>query len=163
MVGLGLWVAAGAWLFAIQLMLALWDPLGTWQLPRIFKISITQVSRDTERRLTGQVLGLEGDKERDLTFAKDECAELEGEDETWVLQNYRADGNRPSHFRLTPARLVLEYPEPWMLLALWGISRLRRRERRMAQEELPKERKVWRDEFHQRSERFSQPKDPGAE
>ncbi len=159
--GLGTGLAVGVWLVVVQFMLTVWDPLGTWQAPGLSKATITQISRDTQGRFTGQVLALEGERPQEFAFSKAECAELEVDEELWVLHNYRTHGNRPGEFRLTPLRLLLEYPEPWMALALWGILRLRRR---LAKEALPpagSEPKVWRDDFHQRAQRFSVPKEPG--
>ena len=160
--GLGAWVAAGAWLVAVQVMLAVWDPMGTWQLPRISKVTITLVARDEDKKITGEVLALEGGKSLYLLFSKQEAAELDVDDDVWVLHNYRLKGNRPGHFRLTPLRLLLEYPEPWMALALWGIWVLRKRQIRAAREIPNIERKVWRDDFHERSKRFAPPKETKA-
>lgn len=160
---LGVGIAAGAWVVAVQLMLAVWDPMGAWQLPRITHVTILQVSRDQDKKLTGEVLVQAGDRTPHYVFAKEEAAELEADDDVWVLHNYRIHGNRPGHFRLTPLRLLLEYPEPWMLLAGWGIWILRRWQRRAAKAALPLERKVWRDDFHQRSERFAPPRKPEGE
>lgn len=163
MAALGTGVVVGLWLTVVQVSLALWDPLGAWQAPGISHVTVTLVSRDQDHKLSGEVLVKEGGKTRELLFSVAEAAELEPDDEVWVLHNFRIHGNRPGHFLLTPSRLVLEYPEPWILLALWGISRLRKRQLRVAQEAPPRERTVWRDEFHQRSERFSPGKDSGKE
>ena len=159
--GLAIWVVVGLWLMIVQICLAVWDPMGAWQAPGIAKVTVTLVSRDPDNKLTGEVLVQVGGKSREFVFSVQEAAELEPDDEVWVLSNYRSHGIRPGHFLLTPGRLVLEYPEPWILLAFWGISRLRKRQLRLAQEAQPKERKVWRDDFHQRSERFA--KGPGRD
>lgn len=155
------WIALGAWLMLIQAFLALWDPLGHWHMPHLAKVSITQVSRDTDGKYTGQVLAKEGDKDRVLLMAVEEAARLDADDEVWVLDHYRAEGNRPSHYVATPLRLLLEYPEPSMLLALWLLTRVRRGQKAAqakALEPPPGGRKVWTDDFHQRAQRFA-PKD----
>lgn len=160
---LGLLAAAGTFLTVVLLLLAVMDPMGRWQAPGISRIEVTQVSRDMEGRITGQVLGTEAGQERAYLFSKEEALALEGEDEAWVLRHYRAEGSRPSHFRLTLGRLALEYPLPWVLLALAGIRALRRRQQAeaMAPVDESQPRKVWKDDFHQRAERFSAPKGPG--
>ena len=156
--GLGASVAVGTWLVGIQVMLALWDPMGSWQLPRISKVTVTQIARDEDQKITGEVVALEGDSLQSLDFSKAEAAEFEVDEDVWVLFGYRRKGNRPGHFRLSPTRLLMEYPEPWILLALWGIGRLRKAQIRAAREVPQGAPKVWRDDFYRRSERFAPPK-----
>lgn len=155
MAALACFLAAGAFVVMVQAMLTLWDPLGAWQRPRVFQASVVKVLHDDEGRITGEVLAQEGGQDRRLRFAKEEAATLEEDEDLWLLQHYRIGGNRPGHFRLTPLRVVVEYPEPWMALALWALLRLRRRQLQAAKAAEPRERKVWKDDFHQRSDRFS--------
>lgn len=158
---LGLLLAAGTFLQVVLVFLAVMDPLGRWQLPRVAAVEITQVSRDMDGRITGQVLGSEDGRDREYAFSKEEAFELEGRDAAWVLFHYRAEGTRPTHFRLTPQRLLLEYPAPWVALALWGVLRLRRRQAEAAQApaDPTRPRKVWRDEYHSRAARFGPDKE----
>lgn len=159
---LGVALASGTFTTIVLVFLALFDPMGGWQAPRITHAAITQVCRDTDGRITGQVLGEEEGRDRAYFFSREEALALEGKDEAWVLYHYRSEGTRPSHFRLTPWRLALEYPFPWMALVAWGLWRLRRRQ--VAEAQAPRDpalpRKVWKDEFHARADRFAAPKPP---
>ncbi len=166
MAALVAWAALSLWLILIQVFLAAWDPMGHWQRPGISKVTVTLVCRDTEGKLTGAVLAKEGENDRVLQMLKTEAAQLDADDEVWILAHYRADGNRPSHFRLTASRVLVEYPEPLMVLALWGFWRLRRQQKakEKAEAEAPRpNRKVWKDEFHARAQRFSKPEPPQGE
>ncbi len=159
---LGLWILAGliAWVLLVQGLLTLFSPFGNWQLPRIAEVTVTQVERDQAGKLTGNILATEGKRERVLRMAKEECADLEADMEVWILDNYFAKGPRPDQFRLTPWRLLMEYPEPLLALILWAIWRIRRSQVKEGQESPTRERTVWRDDFHTRAERFAVPKDP---
>ena len=98
---------------------------------------------------------------------KGERARLKAGDEIWILDNYYVTPTRPAQFRLTPWRILLEYPEPLALLALLGIRRLRRAQARArireAQEDAARPRTLLLDDFHARAERFKAPKDPGRD
>lgn len=159
----GLCLLAGVicWVLMVEGMMALFAPFGSWKLPGIAKVTVTQIEQDETGKLTGNVLVIEGERSRTLRMAKEECAELEADTEVWILDNYFANGPRPDQFRLSLLRLILEYPEPLLALILWAIWRLRRSQVQAAKavEENPvRERKVWRDEFHTRAERFTAPK-----
>jgi hypothetical protein len=80
----------------------------------------------------------------------------------WVLDNYYRSPLRPPQFRLTPQRLMLEFPEPLLILALLLIVRIRRAQAKAVkdEEEAPRERQLVKDDFHARAERFAKPMDP---
>ena len=161
---LGVIVAAGLWLQGVLVMLTVWDPLGTWQRPGLFRATVTRVDRDQEGKITGFVQAEVGDRDQELHFSKDEAASLERDDAPWVLQNYRIGGNRPGHFLFGPIRLLAEFPLPWVLLALWGLHRLRRGQVRVEAADLAapaQPRKVWKDDFHERADRFKAPPKDG--
>jgi hypothetical protein len=154
---IGWWTlaAAVAWIVSVQGFLVLMSPFGDWQVPAFARVVVTSVDRDPDSLLTDNVTAQQGDRERYLRMPKAECRQIRPQDEIWVLDNYFAGGLRPDHFRLTPLRLLLEFPEPLWLLAFWGIRRVRKAQGREKQEELERPRKVWKDEFHLRAERFA--------
>jgi hypothetical protein len=151
-----------AWLMAVQVLLVAFSPTGRWQWPGIAKATVLRIDWDPEtQRLTGGVLVREGVGERAFRMAVAEAAELEVDQEAWILHNYFADGLRPSAFRLGPLRLLLEYPLLVAGPALWGIRRLRRAQARAlqaARDAAPAPR-VWKDEFHLKAQRFANPGD----
>jgi len=159
----GLWTLVGliTWLVAIQIFIVLVTPFGTWQQPGIAKVTVKWVDRDPQSQYADNVIVLQGGMERSLSMLKAELKDLHLEDEIWILDNYYATATRPAQFRLTPLRLLLEYPEPLLVLALWGIWRIRRSQARDAKEDPNRPRTVLRDDFHARAERFAQPQDPG--
>lgn len=151
------WVVLSAWIIVVQLLFVCFEPKGHWQKPRIAKVAVTRVLRDQEGKLTGQVIVTEDDQEREMLLLPEECFRLTPGEEVWILDHYWADGIRPNQYRATPWRLMLEYPEPLMLLAALGIVILRRRQKaeaKAAAEAPNPNRKVWKDEFHTRAERF---------
>ena len=153
----GLWVlvASLGFVVLVQAMLVFFAPFGKWQMPGVSKVEIMLVERDEQGRITGKVQARRGGRERTLILAKGECLKIEAEEEVWILDNYYAGGARPDQFLLTPLRLLTEYPEPLLLLALLGIRRLRRAQIKAAKEVTDKPRAVWRDDFHLKAVRFS--------
>ncbi len=161
----GLWTIAGliAWLMSIQIFLVLVTPFGTWQRPDIARVTVTWIERDPQSTFTDNILVTQGGAERSLSMLKAERAGLSVGDEIWILDNYYVTATRPAQFRLTPLRLLLEYPEPLLLLALLAIWRLRRAQVREVQEDPARKRTVLRDDFHERAQRFKEPQAPGRD
>ncbi len=156
---IGLWAIAGliGFLVLVQGMLVAFAPFGAWQRPGLVKVAVTLVDKDEEGRITGKVWARQDGKGRTLRLTREEAASLAVEEEVWILENYYAGGARPDQFIFTPLRLLMEYPEPLLLLALWAARRLHRRQV-AAEKEVPDiPRKVWKDEFHQRAARFAEP------
>jgi hypothetical protein len=156
-------VLAGGWILAIQVLLVLFSPVGSWQVPRISHVVVLRIDKDPEKAFTDQVVVKQGDKERVLEMLKEEQAELHPEDELWILDNYYYTSLRPAQFRLTPLRLALEYPEPLILLALLCIRWIHRRRYGLAPEPVidpSKPRTRLQDDFHLRAERFAGPEPP---
>lgn len=159
---IGLWTVVGliVWLVAIQVFLVLVTPFGSWQRPGIAKVTVKWIDRDPQSQYADNIVVMQGGEERSLSMLKTERAELSLEDEIWILDNYYVTATRPAQFRLTPTRLILEYPEPLLILALICIWRLRRGLARDAKEDPARPRTVLRDDFHSRAQRFAVPQDP---
>ena len=89
-----------------------------------------------------------------IILSQDERKGLEVGDQLWVLDNYFRSTFRPQQFRLTPARLVVEFPEPLLILALALIFGMRKRQAKAvkAEADAPRARVVLKDDFHQRAE-----------
>jgi hypothetical protein len=155
-----LWALAGliGFLLSVHVFLMLAIPFGSFQAPGISRVTVVDVVSDFNNRYVDTVTVRSNGGERELSMLKAETEDLRADTEFWVLDNYYYNGMRPSQFRLTPQRLLLEYPEPLLLLAIWGIVRIRRSQARDRKEEvLTGDRKVYRDEFHLRSQRFAAP------
>jgi len=101
-------------------------------------------------------------EDRAIALMKSERQGLSVGDSFWVLDNYYRSPLRPPQFRLTPIRVLVEFPEPLLVLALLAIFRLRRARARAARvlAEAPRERIVLKDDFHARADRFKAPVEP---
>ncbi len=154
----GLWVlvASISFVVVVQAMLVSFAPFGHWQVPGLVKVEITNIERDEQGKITGRVLAQKEGRNHILILAKEECLKIEAEEEIWVLENYFTGGARPDQFLLTPQRLLMEYPEPLILLALLAIRWLRRAQIKAAKQIPDQPRTVWRDEFYTKAGRFSQ-------
>ena len=99
-------------------------------------------------------------QDRTIALQKSERKGLNVGDEFWVLDNYHRSTLRAPQFRLTPTRLLIEFPEPLLVLALLAIFRIRKAQAKAEQAQLaePGERVVLRDDFHERANRFADPK-----
>lgn len=154
---IGWWALVGAvgWIVCVQIFLVLMAPFGQWQLPSVARVTVTAIDRDPDSHLTDFVTVQQNGEERVLPMLKAECREFRPRDEIWILRNYYGGGLRPDQFRLTPLRLLLEYPEPLVALALWGIRRVRKAQARDRRKDLERPRTVWKDEFYLKAERFA--------
>ena len=158
LIGLGAMAGLIVWLMAVQLALVLLTPFGTWQKPGISKVRVIDVYRDAESQFTDFVTVERDGAERNLIMLKGECARLRADEEIWILDNYYVTTTRPAQFRLTPARLLLEYPEPLLILALFAIWRIRKSIAKAAIPDPNLKRTVLVDDFHTRAQRFAKPK-----
>jgi hypothetical protein len=161
-------VAAGGWVLVIQVLLVLFSPIGFWQMPSIAKVVVLRIDKDPEKNFTDRVVVKQGEKERDLEMLKEEQAALRPDDEIWILDNYYFTSLRPAQFRLTPLRLALEYPQPLILLAIFGIRWILRSGFGKPPEpavDPGKPRAQLKDEFYLRAQRFAEgpPADPGKQ
>lgn len=151
---------AGLWILVIQVLLVLFSPIGTWQVPKVAHVVVLRIERDPEKTFTDQLVVRQGEQERTLEMLKEEMAGLHPDDEFWILDNYFYTSLRPAQFRLTPLRLALEYPLPLMLLAAWAFGRILRSRWGLAPEPVldpDKPRQRLQDDFHHRAERFRPP------
>ena len=163
----GLWVLVGAicWLMAIQIFMVLLHSSGMWQRPGIACVTILEIDKDPQNIFTDDLLVQRGEKARAICMLKEECEDANVGDEIWILDNYYATPLRPSQFRLTLWRLLVEYPEPLLFLALLGIWRVRRAQAKAkALLEVPSRTcTTLQDDFHSRARRFAASKEPRCE
>lgn len=160
LLGLGVVVGLVGFLMTVQALLVALAP-GTWHWPAISKVTIQEIDQDPQSNFTDIRVKV-GEAERTISLRKEERAALSLDDEVWILDNYFVSRMRPPQFLLTPQRLLLEFPEPLLLLALLGIWRVRKAQAKAkAREQAPdRTRTVIRDDFHTRAQRFAAPKDP---
>jgi len=153
----GLWavVLAVLWVGTVQVFLLLMNPFCRWQGPGLAHVRVVRVDRDPQSQISDLVTVKEGERDRELTMLKAEAAELAAGDEIWVLDNYVADGLRPNQFRLTPLRILLEYPFLLLLPVAWGLWRVRRARVRAEAAPPPPVRRTFTDDFHLRAQRFA--------
>lgn len=158
---LGLLVAAVVWLMAVQAFLVVMAPVGHWQRPGIGRAMVVSKDSDPDSVFTDPVVLRREGRVQEARMLKAEAKALQREDELWVLDNYFVSPLRPEVFHLTPLRLLLEYPLPLLLGALWGIRRIRRDQARAAAVEADpaRPRRVLTDDFHTRANRFGKPRD----
>ena len=161
LIGLGALAGLIVWLMAVQTILVVLTPFGQWQAPAIGKVRVIDTYRDAESQFTDFVTVEARGEERNLIMLKGEAAKLQADEEIWVLDNYYVTTTRPAQFRLTPLRLLLEYPEPLLILALLGIWRLRKALAKAAIPDPHRKRTVLVDDFHARAQRFAQKGDSG--
>ena len=154
-----LWGLVGAvlWLTAVQLFLVALNPFCHLQTPRVAHLSVVSVDRNQDSAITDYVSAKQGDRNRVLVMSKAEAASLEPEEEVWILDAWYEDNLRPTQFRLTPQRILLEYP--WLLLlpAAFGLWRVRKARVLAEAEPPPPVRRTFTDDFHMRAQRFAKP------
>ncbi|HJW73495.1 MAG TPA: hypothetical protein VJ486_11755, partial [Geothrix sp.] len=154
---IGLWALVGTvlWITAVQLFLLALNPFCRLQRPGIAQVSVVSVDRDQDSQITDFVTVKVRDSEQVLRLAKQEAAELHRDDEVWILDAWYADGLRPTQFRLSLLRLLLEYPAMLLLPAAWGLW-LVHRARQKADAAPPQPvRRTFTDDFHLRAQRFA--------
>ena len=155
----GLWmlVAAVLWLTAVQVFLVALNPFCQLQRPRLTQLTVVSVDRNADSQITDYVTARQGEDERVLSMAKAEAADLHPEDEVWILDTWYADNLRPTQFRLTLLRLLLEYPSLLLLPAGLGFWRVRKAREKADAEPPPPVRRTFTDDFHLRAQRFAKP------
>ena len=154
-----LWTVIGlaAWLLAVQLAMIIFASKGQWQAPDFYQVTVVDVEKDTTNAFTRDVnVTIDGAQDT-LTLPKPDAAKLHPYDTLWILDNFYATPIRPAQFILTPGRVLSEYPEFTLLLALLILLRLRR-SRWGLHEPIPvpaAQRHVFRDTFHSRAQRHA--------
>ena len=157
----GLWTVVGAvlWITAVQFFLLALNPFCHLQRPGIAQVVVVSVDKDPNSQLTDFVTARQGDQERVLTMPKAEAGDLHPDDAFTVLDAWYADGLRPTQFRLTLERLLLEYPALLLLPAAWGLWWVRKARQKADAAPPPPVLRVFTDDFHLRAQRF----DKGAD
>lgn len=156
---IGLWALVGAvlWILMVQAFLLALNPFCHVQRPGLARVTVRSVDRDADSQITDFVTVKEGGAERVLRLAKAEAEELRADDEVWILDAWYADGLRPTQFRLTPVRVLLEYPALLLLPAAWGLWRVRKARQKADAAPPPPVRRTFTDDFHLRAQRFAKP------
>jgi len=154
---LALWALVGGvvWILTVQLFLLALNPFCHLQRPGAAYVTVRSVDQDPDSQLTDFVTVREGEAEQVLRMAKAEAAELRVDDEVWILDAWYADGLRPTQFRLSLLRLLLEYPGLLLLPAGLGLWRVRRARQRAEAQPPPPVRRTFTDDFHLRAQRFA--------
>jgi len=161
----GLWTVAGVlgWLLLVQGSLILFAPRGQWQWPDVYQVEVVEVDKDSSDAFLRDVQVTIGGELETITLPRKEALELHPHDSFWVLDNFCSTGIRAPQYRLTPWRLLAEYPPLLLSLILWIIVRLRRSRWGLPPDPAdipPSERKVYRDDFHARAQRHADPGNP---
>ena len=162
---ISLWalVVAVFWILLVQVFLLILNPFCHLQRPGVAYVQVRSVDRDADSQITDFVTVKHGDAERVLRLAKAEAEELHPEDEVWILEAWYADGLRPTQFRLTLLRVLLEYPALLLLPAAWGFWRVRKAKRKADAAPPPPVRRTFTDDFHLRAQRFAKPETTDVE
>ena len=155
----GLWGLVGAvlWIVLVQVFLLVMNPFCRYQRPSTAQVTVKSVDRDPDSHITDYVTVNQGEEERVLRMLKAEAAELHEHDEVWILNAWYSDGLRPTQYRLTPQRLLFEYPIVLLLPAAWALWRLRKARQAAAAAPHPPIRRTFTDDFHLRAQRFAKP------
>ena len=156
---IGLWalVIGVLWVLLVQAFLLALNPFCHMQPPGIARVTVVSVDRDADSQLTDFVSVKEGEAERILRMTKAEAGELHSDDEVWILHAWYTDGLRPTQFRLTPLRLLLEYPILLLLPIAFGLWRVRKAQQQADAAPPQPVRRTFTDDFHLRAQRFAKP------
>jgi hypothetical protein len=162
---LGLWILVGAvlWIVLVQVFLLVLNPFCHLQRPGVARVMVKSVDRDPDSQITDYVTVKQDDEEQVLRLLKAEAVELKEYDEVWILDAWYSDGLRPTQYRLTPHRLVLEYPVILLLPAAWALWRLRKARQKAEAAPPPPIRQTFTDDFHLRAQRFAKPESTKVE
>jgi len=157
-----LWTVLGlnAWLMAVQLAMIVFATKGEWQTPDFYQVTVVEVAKDSTNAFTREVdVTIDGAADT-ITLPKPDARKLHPYDTVWVLDNFYATPIRSAQFLLTPGRVLAEYPEFLLLVAILALVRLRRSPWGLhVDPPLPpeNERNIFRDDFHHRAQRHAPP------
>ena len=141
----------------VQVFLLAMNPFCHLQRPSAANVVVKSVDRDPNSAITDYVTVKQGEDERMLRMLKGEAEELREYDEVWILNAWYSDGLRPTQYRLTPHRLLLEYPFLLLLPAAWALWQLRKVRQAVEATPPPLIRRTFTDDFHLRAQRFAKP------
>lgn len=152
-----LWGLVGAvlWIVTVQIFLLALNPFCQVQRPSVARVIVKSVDRDPDSQLTDFVTVKQGEDERVLRMSKAEAAELREYDEAWILSAWYSDNLRPTQFRLSPLRVLLEYPILLLVPAAWLLWRVRKAKQKAEAAPPPPVRRTFTDDFHLRASRFA--------
>lgn len=140
---------------------ALFAATGHWQKPAFAHVQVIRLEKDPFDPIAGKVHVLRGGQTTTLRLLKGEMADLAPGAQVWVMDTLFASPRHPAQFRVTPLRLATEFPEPLLLLSLWGFFRLLRSRWGLAEDQerdVPdRPRRVLTDDFHTRADQRRQP------
>lgn len=149
-------LALTVWLAAAQLFVIALSPTGYWQVPRIRAVKVTRLEGDPQNSFTDRVIVTEGPEQKVLRMLKAERAELAPGQDILVLDNVFASPVRPAQYRLSAARLFLQFGPlliPLLLLGLWFEHRKPLFRPETAPLPDGQARRVLTDDFHHRANR----------
>jgi hypothetical protein len=154
---IGSWalVVAVLWIVLVQVFLLTLNPFCHLQQPSVARVQVKSVDRDQDSQITDFVSVKQGEDDRVLRMSKAEAADLHEYDEVWILSAWYADGFRPTQFRLTLLRLLLEYPIILVLPAAALLWRVRKARQVADAAPLPPVRRTFTDDFHLKAQRFA--------
>ena len=152
-----LWALVGTvlWLTAVQAFLVALNPFCHLQRPGVSHLAIVKVEPNPDSQLTDYVTVRRGEDEEVLNMAKSEAYDLRHEDEAWIMGAWYEDGLRPTHFRFSLLRILLEYPSALLLPAALGLWRVRRARQVAEAEPPPPVRRTFTDDFPLKAQRFA--------
>jgi len=155
----GVWLLVGAvlWITLVQVFLLALNPFCHLQRPGVSRLEVVSVDRNAESQITDFVTARRGDETRVLTMSKAEASSLREFDAVWIMDAWYADGLRPTQYRLSPLRILLEYPLLLLLPAAWALWRLRKARQKAEAAPPPPIRRTFTDDFHLRAQRFARP------
>ncbi len=155
----GVWLLVGAvlWITLVQVFLLALNPFCHLQRPGVSRLEVVSVDRNAESQITDFVTARRGDETRVLTMSKAEASSLREFDDVWIMDAWYADGLRPTQYRLSPLRILLEYPLLLLLPAAWALWRLRKARQKAEAAPPPPIRRTFTDDFHLRAQRFARP------
>ncbi|WLT30806.1 hypothetical protein [Geothrix sp. PMB-07] len=154
---IALWALVGAvlWIVLVQSFLLALNPFCHLQRPSIARVQVKSVDRDPDSQITDFVSVRQGDSDRVLRLLKAEAAELHEYDEVWILGAWYADGLRPTEYRVSLQRVLLEYPVLLLLPAAWLLWRVRKARQVAEAAPPPPVRRTFTDDFHMKAQRFA--------
>jgi len=153
-------MGAVVWIVTVQVFLLALNPFCHLQRPGLSRVTVRSVDRNPDSQITDFVSVKVGEETQVLSLSKAEAAELHADDEAWILEAWYQDSLRPTHFRLSLQRVLLEYPMLLLLpvaLLLWWVKKARLEAEAAP---LPPVRRTFTDDFHLRAQRFGKQEAP---
>jgi hypothetical protein len=127
-----LWAAIAlcAWFLLTRHFVALLAATGRWQRPGISRVQVGQVQRDANDVFTDVLITVGKDGKQKMTrMAKKELFGVEPGDKIWIIRPpYVSVGAFPPAYRFSLSRLVMEFPEIFLLICgTWLFMRFKSR------------------------------------